>query len=182
MTRQSLVVVCLLVSSAVSLGSEVPSDEFITIENVTNDEGVKGIRATFRLEATREEIWGLFTDYKRFRETFKGIRDLQVLNENEKGALVRFKIRVLLFPFQYTLQRDYVRLNELLTWHRTDGAFRHISGRWEIFPGPREGIHEVIWESFVDVGFLVPESMVRNRTAKEFEKAVARMRLRLAAD
>ena len=66
MTRQALIVVCLLVSSTVSLGSEVPSDEFITIENVTNDEGVKGIRATFRLEATREEIWDLFTDYNRF--------------------------------------------------------------------------------------------------------------------
>lgn len=182
MTRLTLVVVWFFIGTPVSLGGEVPVDESITIENIMNDGGVKGLRATFRLDASREAIWGLFTDYERFRETFKGVSDLQVLNENEKGALIRFRIRVSVFSFKYTLQRDYVRPYELLTWQRTDGAFRHISGRWEILPAPREGVYEVIYESFVDVGFLIPTSLVRNRAAKELEKTVARMRLRLAAD
>lgn len=171
----------LLLGMAALFGSSAAAQESILIEDVTNDRGVKGLKATFQLAASREAIWQLLTDYDRYTETFKGIRRLKVINQDETGARVRFTIKAAFLTFEYTLQRDYVRPFELITWHRTGGDFRHLSGGWMILPGSSEGIHEVIFESFVDVGFLVPTALVRNRAAKELEKTVSRMRQRLAA-
>lgn len=156
------------------------SEESITIEDITNDRGVKGLRGSFQLAASREAIWDLLTDYERFTETFTGIRRLKVISEDESGAQVRFTIKASIFTFEYTLRRDYVRPFELITWRRTGGAFRHISGSWMILPGSREGVQQIIYESFVDVGFLIPTALVRDRAAKELEKTIERMRDRLA--
>ncbi len=182
MNRTALVSLWLFLGASISLCNAAPFDESVTIEYITHDVGVKGLRAHFLVEATREEIWDLLTDYERFKETFQGIREMQVLEENENGAVIIFKIRVSMLPFNYTLQRNYERPNERLSWRKIDGNFRHISGSWEIRPGPSDGIHEVIYESFLDVGFLVPSSWARNRAAKEVDKMVVLIRSRLAAD
>ena len=181
MTRVVRVTLWLLLGFVISPVDLVVADDSIVIENVTNDQGVKGVRGTFLLTASREQIWDIFTNYDRFRETFTRVRDLKVLNQDENGALVQFKIRVAFLPFEYTLQRDYVRQGELLSWRRTEGDFQHISGSWQILPGPREGVHKVVFEAFVDVVFLVPTAMVRDRAAKELRKTIKRMRERLAA-
>ena len=62
-------------------------EESLSIEDVTNDQGVKGLRATFQLEASREAIWDLLTDYDRFLETFTRISSLEVINEDDQGSL-----------------------------------------------------------------------------------------------
>lgn len=162
-------------------GKSAVAEDSLNIEDVTNDRGVKGLRARFQLNASREAIWDLLTDYDRFTETFTGIRSLEVINEDSQGARVRFKIKVAFLSFDYTLQRDYVRPYELITWHRTGGDFRHLSGSWGIIPGPAQGIQEIIYESFVDVGFLVPTALVRDGAAKELEQTVKRIRARLEA-
>ncbi len=160
-------------------GHGAATEESIVIEDVTSDQGVHGLRATFYLQAPRDAIWALLTDYDRFKETFKGIRHLEIIEEDDSGARVRYTIKAWILTFEYTLQRDYVRPYELITWRRTGGDFRVVSGAWMILPGPREDLHQIIYESYVDVGFLVPTKLVRNRAAQELEKTIARMRERL---
>ena len=179
MRLPALLSVLLLLGAALVPVSGVAAEESLNIEDVINDKGVKGLRATFQLNASREAIWDLLTDYDRFTETFTSIRSLEVISEDDQGARVRFKIKVLFLSFDYTLQRDYVRPYELITWRRTDGDFRHISGSWGIIPGPGEGVQEVIYESFVDVGFIIPTALVRDGAADELEETVARIRERL---
>jgi len=179
MYRPVLLTVLLLLGAVLAPGSVAAAEISISIEDVTNEQGVKGLRATYQLAASREAIWDLLTDYTRFRETFQRIHSLEVINENDQGAEVRFEVKVLFLSFDYTLQRDYERPYELLTWHRTGGDFQQISGSWRILPGPAEGIHVVVFESFVDVGYLVPTAMVRDRAAQELETTVARIRARL---
>ena len=179
MRRTVLLIALLIIGGALASGSEAAAEMSISIEDVTNEQGVKGLRATFQLDASRKVIWDLLTNYDRFRETFTKIHSLEVINEDEQGAEVRFKIKVLFLSFDYTLQRDYVRPYELLTWHRTAGDFRQISGSWSILQGPDDGVHVVIFESFVDIGYLVPTALVRNRAARELEDTVTRIRARL---
>ena len=175
----ALLTVLLLLGAALAPASAVAVEESLSIEDVTNDQGVKGLRATFQLEASREAIWDLLTDYDRFLETFTRISSLEVINEDDQGALVRFKVKVVFLSFDYTLQRDYVRPYELLTWHRTGGDFRQISGSWRVLPGPGEGVHVVVFESFVDVGYLIPTALVRQRAAEEIVETVTQMRARV---
>jgi len=180
--RATFSIVLLLIGVTLVPGDGAATEESIIIENVTNDQGVHGLRATFRLQASREAIWALLTDYDRFKETFKGIRHIEIIDEDERGARVRYTIKAWILTFDYTLQRDYVRPYELITWRRTGGDFHVISGVWMILPGPREDLHEIVYESYVDVGFLIPTTLVRNRAAQELEKTIARMRARLAKE
>ena len=180
--RAGFSLVLLLIGVALTTVEAAATEEAILIEDVTSDQGVHGLRATFHLQASREAIWALLTDYDRFKETFRGLRHIEIIEEDERGARVRYTIKAWVLSFAYTLQRDYVRPYELITWRRTGGDFRVISGAWMILPGPREDLHEIVYESYVDVGFLVPTALVRNRAAKELEKTIARMRTRLAGD
>ena len=180
--RAGFYLVLLLIGVALTPVEAAATEEAILIEDVTNDQGVHGLRATFHLQASREAIWTLLTDYDRFKETFKGLRHIEIIEEDERGARVRYTIKAWILTFAYTLQRDYVRPNELITWRRIGGDFRVISGAWMILPGPREDLHEIVYESYVDVGFLIPTALVRDRAAKELEKTIARMRTRLAGD
>lgn len=172
----------LLLSVTLVPASGAATEKSLNIEDITNDQGVKGLRATFQLQASRAAIWDLLTDYDRFTETFKRIHRLEVFNEDDRGARVRFHIKVLFLSFDYTLQRDYERPLERLTWHRTAGDFRQITGSWEILQGHDEDIHVVIFESFVDVGYLIPTAMVRSRAASELENTIMQIRARLETD
>jgi len=179
--RRGFLLVLLFIGAVLAPGNGVATEESIIIEDVTNDQGIHGLRATFHLQASRKAIWALLTDYDRFKETFKGIRRIEIIAEDERGARLRYTIKAWILTFDYTLQRDYVRPYELITWRRTGGDFRVISGSWMILPGPREDLHEIVYESYVDVGFLIPTTLVRNRAAQELEKTIVRMRERLAA-
>lgn len=179
--RTSVLLALLFIGVVLAPGDGAATEESILIEDVTSDQGVHGLRATFYLQASRDAIWALLTDYDRFKETFKGIRHIEILDEDDSGARVRYTIKAWILTFEYTLQRDYVRPYELITWRRTDGDFRAISGAWMILPGPREDLHQIIYESYVDVGFLIPTKLVRNRAAQELENTISRIRERLAA-
>ena len=179
--RTAFALVLLFWGAVLTPANGAATDDSIVIEDVTSDRGVHGLRATFYLEASRDAIWALLTDYDRFKETFKGIRGIEIIDEDDRGARVRYTIKAWILTFEYTLQRDYVRPYELITWRRTGGDFRVISGAWMILPGPREDLHQIVYESYVDVGFLVPTKLVRNRAAQELEKTIGRMRERLTA-
>ncbi|MDH3468601.1 MAG: SRPBCC domain-containing protein [Gammaproteobacteria bacterium] len=179
--RASFLPVLLFICVVFAPSEGAATEELIIIEDVINDQGVHGLRATFHLQASRDAIWTLLTDYDRFKETFKGIRRIEIVDQDEQGARVRYTIKAWIFTFEYTLQRDYVRPYELITWRRTGGDFRVISGAWMILPGPRENLHEIVYESYVDVGFLIPTKLVRNRAAQELKKTVSRIRERLTA-
>jgi hypothetical protein len=74
--------------------------------------------------------------------------------------------------------RAAIRVDNLAPhWRRFSPDFRQLDDP----DGPREGLHEIVYESYVDVGFLIPAALVRNRAAQELEKMVARMREQLAA-
>lgn len=180
--RTGFSLVLLFIGVVLAPPEPAAAEESILIEDAVNDQGIHGLRATFHLHASRKAIWTLLTDYSRFKETFKGIRRIEIIDEDKHGARVRYTIKAWILTFDYTLQRDYLRPYHLITWRRTGGDFRVISGSWRILPGPREGLHEIVYESYVDVGFLIPTALVRNRAAQELEKTVTRIRERLAAD
>lgn len=154
-------------------------DGGVLIENVTNEEGIHGLRAAFLVKARPEAVWNLLIDYKHFREVFANVEALWVLEENQKGARVRYRIRAAWMNFHYTLQRDYEEPGRRLTWRRVEGDFKSIAGEWVIRKGPDDEHQLVVCESFVDVGFLIPTALVRDRAAGDMQNTVRRMRQQL---
>jgi ribosome-associated toxin RatA of RatAB toxin-antitoxin module len=148
----------------------------VAIERITNSDGIDGLRATFQIKASREAIWKMLIDYKRFRDLFENLEDISVLEETERGARVHYRIRAAMMHFEYTLQRDYEQPGRRLTWHRIDGAFKSMSGVWEIREGSDFAHHVVICESFVDIGHLIPTALVRRGASNDMRKMAIRLR------
>jgi ribosome-associated toxin RatA of RatAB toxin-antitoxin module len=150
----------------------------IFIENIRSQSGVEGLRATFQVKAPPRSVWNILVDYKHYREVFTDVEGLDVLDEDERGARVRFRIKASWMSFEYTLQRDYLEPGRLLTWHRVDGDFKELTGQWTIKDGFDADHSLVSCESFVDIGFLVPTTFVRNAASREMDRTMRRMRER----
>jgi hypothetical protein len=69
--RTGFSLVLLFIGVVLAPGDGAATEKSILIEDVTSDQGVHGLRATFHLQASRDAIWALLTDYDRFKETFK---------------------------------------------------------------------------------------------------------------
>ena len=154
-------------------------DGDVLIENLTNGEGVHGLRAAFLIKASPEAVWNLLTDYERLREVLTNVEELRVLEKNPQGARVHFRVRAAWMDFQYTLQRNYEQPGRRLTYRLVDGDFKSLSGEWAVRKGPDDEHQLVVCESFLDAGFLVPGAWVRSRAADDLRETARRMRQRL---
>jgi ribosome-associated toxin RatA of RatAB toxin-antitoxin module len=151
----------------------------ILVERVTSEHGIHGLRAAFMVRASRRAIWTLLTSYEQFREIFDGLEEVQVVTEDESGARVRYRIRVAWLRYQYTLQRAYLDKERHIAWHLVEGDLRSVSGYWKIHDGPDPERQVLEYESFVDVGRIVPTALVAERASAEFRKTASRIRERL---
>ena len=143
---------------------------------VQNRDGVPGVRAMFTVTASRERIWSVFIDYDNFPQFFPGIKDLKVLEQDEKSAKVAFYTPVALMPYRYVLHRRYVEPGRRLTWTRLSGSFKSIDGSWEIGDTPRSGVSLVVYESFVNIGQLVPTTLVQRGALRRVRDMGLRLR------
>jgi len=143
---------------------------------VQNRDGVPGVRAMFTVAASRERIWSVFVDYDNFPRFFPGIKDLKVLEQGEKSATVAFYTPVAFMHYRYVLHRRYVEPGRRLTWTRLSGSFKSIDGSWEIRDTPRSGVLLVVYESFVNIGQLVPTTLVQRGALRRARDMGLRLR------
>jgi hypothetical protein len=133
----------------------------VLVEAVENSAGLSGLRALFVVPAARERIWGVLLDYKNFPEIFSGIDNMQVLDQDAQGATVEFWVDALLKKYHYVVYRHYEKPGWRLTWRRLSGDLRQLEGSWEIRDTPQSGVHLLVYESYVQVGGIIPKSLVR---------------------
>jgi hypothetical protein len=107
------------------------------------------------------------------------VEALWVLQEDQKGALVRYQIHNVWGTFQYTLQRDYLQPGRRQTWRRVAGDFRSITGEWDIRKWPDDEHQLIVSESFVDVAFLIPTLFLRPWLTDELRNTARLMREQL---
>ena len=135
----------------------------VIVEPVETNDGVPGVRAVFAVVAPRERIWAVLLDYDNFPKIFEGISKMQVLSQDEGGAVIEYWIDAVVRDYHYVLSRVYEAPGRRVTWKRTAGDLERIEGSWEILDTPRPGVHLLVYESFVKVGGVVPSRVVRWR-------------------
>ena len=148
-----------------------PSDD-IQVEPVESVSGVPGVRLTFTIEAPREAIWQALVDYDNFRQIFRGIKSMSVLDEDEHGATVEFWVDAVLRELYYVLYRRYEQVGRHLTWRRLRGDMRVITGSWDLRATSHPGLTLVVYESYVDVGSgLITWAVRRGAMSRAVEMA-----------
>ena len=89
----------------------------VIVEAVSDSNNIPGVRAIFVIFATREEIWKVLVDYDHFPQIFDGINKIEVIKEDENGAIVEFWINAVIKKVHYVLERKYVKPGYKLIWH-----------------------------------------------------------------
>lgn len=148
----------------------------VVVEAVQNREGIPGVRAMFVVAASREHIWSVLVDYSNFPRFFKGIKKLRVIEQDVRGAKVELWTPVAFINFHYILHRRYVEPGRRLTWTQISGDMKRIEGGWEIRDTPRSGVYLLLYESFVEVGGVIPTKLVRRGALSKARKMGKQLR------
>jgi uncharacterized membrane protein len=128
----------------------------VVVEAVQKSDGLLGVRATFAVAAAREQIWAVLLDYENFPQMFRGIEKIKVQEQHASGAQVEFWIDAVLKKYHYVLYRHYEQPGWRLTWQQIAGDLKRSEGSWDIRETPQSGVHVLIYESYVEVGGVVP--------------------------
>jgi len=139
----------------------------VVVETVQHPDGFSGVRASFTVAVGRERIWAVLTDYASFPQLFPDIHKMRVLAQDQDGARVEFWINVMLARYHYVLYRRYEAPGRRLTWTRMAGDLKRIEGSWEIHDTPRPDVHLLVYESYVDLGGVLPRALVRSEAKRK---------------
>ena len=133
----------------------------IIVDSMSNGEGIPGVKLLMTVNASREQIWELLTDYENFSNTFKAVEKLKVLEQDSEGAYVEFWVDAVITKYHYILYRHYEKPQRRISWKRVSGDLKRIEGSWEIHDTPRPEAKLLIYNSYVKVESAIPKSWIR---------------------
>jgi ribosome-associated toxin RatA of RatAB toxin-antitoxin module len=148
----------------------------VVVKAVKRPDGVPGLRASFVVAAPRERIWAVLLDYASFPKIFPDIRNIRVLTHDQQGAQVEYWVHAVVSKLHYVLYRHYDEPGRRLTWTRVAGDLKRMEGSWEICDTPRSDVHMLIYESYIDIGGIVPKALVRMEAMRKAREMGQRLR------
>jgi Polyketide cyclase / dehydrase and lipid transport len=148
----------------------------VLVEAIENGAGLPGLRAMFVVPASRERIWAVLLDYEHFPDIFAGIDKIQVLAHDAFGATIAFWIDAMVKKYHYVVYRHYEKPGWRLTWRRLAGDLQRLEGSWEIRDTSERGVHLLVYESYVQVGGIIPTSLVRRSAMQKAREMGQRLR------
>jgi uncharacterized membrane protein len=148
----------------------------VEVEAVRHPEGFSGLRALFTVTAPRDRIWTTLLDYSNFPRMFPEIKTIRVLEDTQQGAQVEYWVNAVLSQYHYVVYRRYDEPGRRLTWSRISGDVKRLEGSWEIRETPRPDVQMLVYESYVDIGGVLPMALVRAEAMRRTHEMGARLR------
>jgi len=148
----------------------------VAVAAVKRPDGIPGLQASLAVSASRERIWAVLIDYANFLKIFPDIHNMRVLAQDQQGAKVEYWVNVVLSQYHYVLYRRYDEPGRRLTWTRIAGDLKRIEGSWEIRDTPRPDVQMLVYESYVDIGGIIPVAMVRAEAMRRAREMGERLR------
>lgn len=139
-------------------------------------EGIRGAKATFVVKGDRDAVLATLWDVEAFPEIFPDIDSMKVLHKAKHRIDVRFEVDAVVTKAAYTLRRQLDEEKGVIRWREVgEGDVKHIRGSWSVEP-LGEGYSRVVYASYVDVGYFVPTSAVRDVAIKKIDELAERVR------
>jgi uncharacterized membrane protein len=122
------------------------------------------------VDAPKEQIWGILTDYDAATCHFSYLKKCTRLKEKtgQGGQLISFTAKTGVGPItiDYTLEVKETESAGLIEWRRHSGAFKANEGYWKL-ESVDDGKRTLItYAKHVEAGFPLPNSMV-NKAVKD---------------
>ena len=151
-----------------------------TITALSDADDTPGVRATFEVDAPAGVVLDLLWDVSRFQRIFPDILALHVVTETPTQVDVRFTVDAVVTQPTYTLRRKRDAERGEISWVSIAGDLKRVVGKWTVRPASDASRCVVVYESFVDIGFVGISTVYRNIVTSKLHQLVARVRL--AAD
>ncbi|MBM3224301.1 MAG: hypothetical protein FJZ47_10910 [Candidatus Tectomicrobia bacterium] len=148
----------------------------VEVEAVRRPDGISGLRALFTITAPRDRIWTTLLDYSNFPKMFPEIKTIRVLENTQQGAHVEYWVDAVLSEYHYVVYRRYDEPGRRLSWSRISGDVKRIEGSWEIRETPRPDVQMLVYESYVDIGGILPVALVRAEAMRRTHEMGERLR------
>ena len=148
----------------------------ISVRDVTDEVGTKGLEATFQVDVPPEALLELVWSPDNFPRLFPEVREARVLRSDGDSLEVEFRVHAVIKEIKYTTRRTLDRAKGTITWREISGDLKRVRGGWHIQAGPRPGTSRATYRAFVEVGRFVPTGLVREGAKRKLKEMVERVR------
>lgn len=118
--------------------------------------------ARFDVNASRDRVWGVLTDFPGYPRVFKRLQSCRVVKQD--GDLVyiesELKPHVFVRVARNRTVNDLKGRPNILDWELIDGNFRAVHGRWVLSPATEGGKCHVTYTLEVDPGPVIPPFLI----------------------
>jgi carbon monoxide dehydrogenase subunit G len=137
---------------------------------------------TFTIAAPPERVWAIVTEFERYPEWAKDVKDVVVRRRDDQGRAVEveFRASALGRSTHYTLSYDYSQAPNSLGWHLVRGdIMRTIDGAYQ-FTSTADGGTEVRYDLAIDLVIPLP-GFVKRRAEVRILNTGRELKLRAEA-
>lgn len=137
---------------------------------------------TFTIAAAPERVWAIATEFERYPEWAKDVKDVVVRRRDEQGRAVEveFRASALGRSTHYTLSYDYSQAPNALVWHIVRGdIMRTIDGAYH-FSATADGGTEVRYDLTIELVVPLP-GFVKRRAEVRILNTGRELKLRAEA-
>lgn len=130
-----------------------------------------------RIDAPLEVIWSVLTDFERYPEWARDLKEASVLEHDDEGraTTVRFRAAAMGRSTSYTLHYDWADAPERLPWELLDGdIMRVLDGAYEF--DEHDGGTDVTYHLRVELAVPLPAFVKRRAEARIVGTALRELR------
>ena len=166
-------------------GGKAPTAK-VTVQTEKNKEGVQGVVLQAYVKADIGTVWDIVTDSKKVKGLFPNILSIDFIkdesspNKNVVSKLWTYKLSSPLGT--KVLQVETMNDKETYTarWKRVSGDLKAFEGKWVLTsPAEYPGYTHILYESFVEGGFFVPQFMTNRLNKKDTESMIVELKKEL---
>jgi hypothetical protein len=152
-----------------------------TARDVTDEAGTKGLEAVFDVDVPPDALLEVLWSPASFARLFPDVKEVRVVAGEGDALDLDYRVDAVVREVRYVLRRTIDRAARTIAWREIGGDLKRVRGGWRIEAGTREGTSRATYRAFVDVGWFVPQGLVRDGAKRKLDEMVARVR-RVAAE
>lgn len=126
-------------------------------------------------------IWEIMTDCPKAPEFVPGLKACEILSKGDDYEIIKHRVKYsfLLPSITYTFKADYDFLKSV-RFEQLEGHLESFSGDWELKTFPENQGTLIIYSVTMDVGFWIPDFLVKQSLMKDLPKVLEALRQRVA--
>ncbi len=137
------------------------------------------IKSVFQIDAPRERLFGILTDYARYPEWMPGCKEAKIVSQKEASAQVELTIASVK-TISMGLEFDLTPI-QLISFRKFSGKdIKEYAGCWRLMNASDGAGTVIVGEMEMDAGAMVPKFMVTRMAEKSISQTAEALKGRVA--